>query len=276
MIGPTTAMKNSARADGGSCSMLDTPPKRNSVMLRTRRPFRPATSECASSWSRMQPKKSSDARSATLSCCIRGQSGCHPANTIDRFHVRSTKMKSQLQSTRISMPNNLPMRNACMITLPLPANCVVVRLPCDPGLFGFMTFVFRGCRSRGSRQAAPMPTSTFLLASKTRRDPRARPEGRCALAQSPRPVRRSTFGSRRLRATISGQPLTITRTPQLRLCNMRSHSQFAASRVWPILRWGETLAGGTAGRHHRTATGIAYWQYALQASSTLLNCQCSS
>ncbi len=36
--GPTTAIKNSAPGDDGSCSMFEIPPKRNSVMLRTRSP----------------------------------------------------------------------------------------------------------------------------------------------------------------------------------------------------------------------------------------------
>ena len=38
VIGPTIAVRNSARAEGGSRSMFETPPKRKSVMLRTRMP----------------------------------------------------------------------------------------------------------------------------------------------------------------------------------------------------------------------------------------------
>jgi len=37
--GPTIVIRNSARGEEGSCWMLETPPKRNKVMLRTGTPF---------------------------------------------------------------------------------------------------------------------------------------------------------------------------------------------------------------------------------------------
>ena len=44
-------MKNSAMALGGSAPIRATPPKMNSVMLRTGTLYRSATTECPSSWS---------------------------------------------------------------------------------------------------------------------------------------------------------------------------------------------------------------------------------
>lgn len=38
--GPTVVIKNSAREEGGSCWMFETPPKRKRVMLRTGSPLR--------------------------------------------------------------------------------------------------------------------------------------------------------------------------------------------------------------------------------------------
>src|ERR1019366_6751477 len=112
--GPTTAVKNSALGEGGSRSMFETPPKRKSVMLLTGTPKRCATTECASSCKRMDPKKRKDAASATPIASYVGQFECHVEKTADRFHVIRTKMKTQLESTRMSTPKTLPIRNPCM------------------------------------------------------------------------------------------------------------------------------------------------------------------
>ena len=58
-IGPAIAISNSARGVGGFCSIAATPPKKNSVIERTGIRWRRASRLCASSWNRIEPKKSS-------------------------------------------------------------------------------------------------------------------------------------------------------------------------------------------------------------------------
>ena len=55
--GPAAAIKNSARADGGSRVRFATPPSRKSVIDETDMRKRRATSECASSCASTDAKK---------------------------------------------------------------------------------------------------------------------------------------------------------------------------------------------------------------------------
>ena len=76
--GPAAAMKNSARADGGSRVRLATPPSRNSVIDETDIRNRRATSECASSCASTDAKKSSAVTAETASAFSRDQRGNWP------------------------------------------------------------------------------------------------------------------------------------------------------------------------------------------------------
>ena len=74
-----------------------------------------ATTECASSWRRMHPKKMSDAVTAMAPSSTGDHAGCHCEKTANRFQVISMKMKTQLQSTRRSIPKTRPIRKACIL-----------------------------------------------------------------------------------------------------------------------------------------------------------------
>ena len=69
------AMRNSARALGGSCFISATPPKRKSVMPLISMPFRRATSECDSSWRTMETKSPSIPATAMIQCVAGARSG---------------------------------------------------------------------------------------------------------------------------------------------------------------------------------------------------------
>ena len=111
------AIQNSAAGDGGSRSMFETPPNMCSVMSRTGMPYIFATSECAISWNSTDAKNASAAAIATASRVTTVQSGCHPPNSDERLQMTSVKIRSQLLSTRSSIPKRRPIRIALRMTL---------------------------------------------------------------------------------------------------------------------------------------------------------------
>src|SRR5690606_21420064 len=147
---PTTAMRNSDMGDSGSRSMFETPPNRNSVMLRTGMPNARAVSECAISWARTDANSSTVASAPIPHRSESPQSGWAVPNTAARFHVIRAKMSSQLQSMFMLMPNSLPMRK------PL-----------------FMAYSF-GCQrlkmahAAGGRRLRASPVSCQILGSRLR------------------------------------------------------------------------------------------------------------
>jgi hypothetical protein len=92
--------------------MFDTPPNMWSVMSRTGMPYARATIEWASSWTSTDAKNARAARTATTIRVAMLQSGCHPPKSEVRLQMTSAKMKSQLESTRNSMPKRRPIRSA--------------------------------------------------------------------------------------------------------------------------------------------------------------------
>ena len=112
VIGPTTAVRNSARALGGSRSRLDTPPKRKSVMRSTGTPKRLATREWASSWRTTETKKRIVAATAVASAVAVVQSGCQRAKAVVRLQLIKSAMRTQDVSIAISIPKMRPSRSA--------------------------------------------------------------------------------------------------------------------------------------------------------------------
>ena len=89
--GPTTAMRNSWDAREDSCAICETPPRMNSVMLRTGMPYRRATMLCANSCKRMDVKNriavtTDSAQAVTLegSGSIASGKTCVPRITVNR------------------------------------------------------------------------------------------------------------------------------------------------------------------------------------------------
>ena len=105
------AIRNSARAEGGSPFMRATPPKMNKVMPSMGTPWARPTSACASSCARIDPKNSSAASTARLQFSAGGHSGCKDGNQpAPRLKLISQKTTNRLQSTRTSMPARLTRR----------------------------------------------------------------------------------------------------------------------------------------------------------------------
>src|SRR5215510_14260465 len=99
VMGPTTAIRNSAFGVAGSRSIFETPPKRKSVIRRTGNPCALATSECDNSCRRMETKKSKDEATATPHRNPAPHSGCQEGNSPEaRLQVIRRKIKIQLPS----------------------------------------------------------------------------------------------------------------------------------------------------------------------------------
>lgn len=117
VIGPTMAIRNSAPAEVGSRSILETPPNRNRVIRRTGIPRAFATSEWASSWARTELKNNSAATMAIPQSSPGLQSGCQAGKAAAaNCQVTNRKMKIQLQSMVMLMPASRARRNPLRIT----------------------------------------------------------------------------------------------------------------------------------------------------------------
>ena len=95
--GPAPAIRASRPGLVASDSMVETPPSRNSVMLRTGMP----------SWMRTETKSSSAAATETTQIVVVDQ-GSTLNHEVATDHVTRAKMTSQLGWMAISMPNSRP------------------------------------------------------------------------------------------------------------------------------------------------------------------------
>ncbi len=129
--GPTMAILNSWPALAGSSVSDETPPKMKRVMPWTGSPRRRATREWESSWSRMDTKKrivvtpEATQRSAVDQWLYSSRSANQP---VASQYSRSTKMASQLQWMRISMPKMLPIFSASISSVLSRGAYLVLRI----------------------------------------------------------------------------------------------------------------------------------------------------
>src|SRR5438876_6271449 len=95
--GPTNAMENSMPGVCGSCSILDTPPKMNSVIFLTGKPRARATKECASSCSSTETNRSSAEMKPRRKYVVAEYPGYNPGNhPVASENVRKTRIINQL------------------------------------------------------------------------------------------------------------------------------------------------------------------------------------
>ncbi len=101
--------KSSSRAERGSSSSWETPPKTNNRIDFTPRPSRRAIAEWLASWMRTPPKKSSDASAAAPHSAADDEDGLARSNVTRRLRVMSAAITSQEGDNTTGMPKK---RNA--------------------------------------------------------------------------------------------------------------------------------------------------------------------